>query len=201
MATVKKSFLSNIIGKNLYDELKDYAKPIFLIGTVILVLLFLLSFFVHWRFVSRMLNLVSGTSLLFIVYVAASILFLDKEVEVEGSFCYYGYDSNQMPKTRSFKLTIVWSVVLLLVGLSAIFFSNRYRKQYSFDCSTILVDQSAGIYHLEWIDDCEVAADSDGLVEMKGYEIKGRGYKICDWCKEYAEDVEDAYYSYMFYRR
>ena len=106
-----------------------------------------------------------------------------------------------MPKTRSFKLTIVWSVVLLLVGLSAIFFSNRYRKQYSFDCSTILVDQSAGIYHLEWIDDCEVAADSDGLVEMKGYEIKGRGYKICDWCKEYAEDVEDAYYSYMFYRR
>ena len=169
MATVKKSFLSNIIGKSLYDELKDYAKPIVLIGTVILVVLFLLSFFVHWKFVSRLLNLVSGTSLLFIVYVAALILFLDKEVEVEEPISYYGYDSNQMPKTRSFKLTIVWGVVLLLVGISAIFFSNRYRKQYSFDCSTILVDQSAGIYHLEWIDDCEVAADSDCLVEMKGY--------------------------------
>ena len=151
MSTVKKSFISNLIGKNLYDELKDYSKPIILIGTGILLVLFLLSFFVHWRFVSKLLSLVTGTSLLFLVYIAALIVFLDKEVDVEEPISYYRHDSEQMPKTRSFKLTIVWGVVLILLGISAIFFSNRYRRQYAFDCSTILVDQSAGIYHLEWI--------------------------------------------------
>ncbi len=201
MSTVKKSFISNLIGKNLYYGLKNYSKPIILIGTGILLVLFLLSFFVHWRFVSKLLSLVTGTSLLFLVYIAALIVFLDKEVDVEEPISYYHHDSEQMPKTKSFKLTIVWGVVLILLGISAIFFSNRYRKQYAFDCSTILVDQSAGIYHLEWIDDCEVAAESDCLEEMKGYEIKGKGYKICDWCKEYAEEVEEAYYSDRFYRK
>ncbi len=201
MSTVKKSFISNLIGKDLYYGLKNYSKPIILIGTGILLVLFLLSFFVHWRFVSKLLGLVTGTSLLFLVYIAALIVFMDKEVDVEEPISYYRHDSEQMPKTRSFKLTIVWGVVLILLGISAIFFSNRYRKQYAFDCSTILVDQSAGIYHLEWINDCEVAAESDCLEEMKGYEIKGKGYRFCDWCKEYAEEVEEAYYSDRFYRK
>ena len=198
MSAVKRSFISYLIGKDLYDELKDYSKPIILIGSGILLVLFLLSFFVHWRFVSKLLSLVTGTSLLFLVYIAALILFLDKEVDVEEPISYYRHVSEQMPKTRTFKLTIVWGVVLILLGISAIYFSNRYRKQYAFDCSTILVDQSAGIYHLEWIDDCEVAAETDWLEEMKGYEIKGKGYKICDWCKEYAEEAEEAYYSDRF---
>lgn len=73
-------------------------------------------------------------------------------------------------------------------------YSGRQMKK-------LLVDQSAGIYHLEWIDDCEVAAESDCLKEMKGYEIKGKGYRFCDWCKEYAEYVEEAYYSDRFYRK
>ena len=195
MAIVKKSFLSLIMGKNTYDEFKGYAKIIVLVGTIILFVLFLLSILVHWRFVSRLLNLVSGTSIIFLVYIAALILLLDKEVEVEEPIRYYRDEPIQIPTTRSFKLTILWSVVLLILGISVIFFSNRYRKQYSFDCSTILVDQSAGIYHLEWIEDCEVAAESNSLKEMKGYEIKGLGYKICDWCKEYAEEAEDEYYS------
>lgn len=198
MATVKKSFISNLIGKGLYEELKDYSKPIIYIGSGFLLVLFLLSLCVHWRFVSKLLSLVTGTSLLFLVYIAALILFLDKEVDVGESVSYYRYNLEKMSKTRTYKLTIVWGVVLILFGISAIFFSNRYREQYAFDCSTILVDQSSGIYHLEWIDDCEVAAEADWLKEMKGYEIKGKGYRICDWCEEYAKEVEEAYYSDIF---
>ena len=198
MTTVKKSFLSHIIGKESYDAFKGYAKPIVLFGTIIVFFLFFLSILVHWRFVSWLLNLVSGTSILFLIYTAALIILLDKEVEIEEPILDYEYDSKQMPKTRSFKMTILRGVVLLILGMLVIILSNRYRKQYSFECSTILVDQSAGIYHLEWIDECEVAAKSYNLKKMKGYEIKGLGYKLCDWCKEYAEEVEEAkadYYS------
>ena len=200
MATVKKSFISDLIGRDFYDGLKGYAKPIILIGSCIIAVLLFLSFFVHWKFISSLLSLVTGTSLLFIIYVAALILVLDKEVEVEEPDKYYRFESDQTPKTRAYKLTIVWGVVLLLLGITAVFFSNRYRKRYAFDCSTILVDHKAGIFHLKWIDDCEVAAASEDLEEMKGYEIKGMGYKICEWCEEYAEEAEDAYYSDRYYR-
>lgn len=187
-----------MIGRDFYDGVKEYAKPIILIGTGILVILFLLSLFVHWTFISRLLSLVTGTSLLFLIYIAALIFVLDKEVDIEEPDYYYRYESKRTPKTKAYKLTIVWGVVLLLLGISAIYFSNKYRKQYAFDCSTVLVDHNAGIYHLEWIDDCEIAAESEDLVEMKGYEIKGMGYKVCEWCKEYAEEAEEAYYSDRF---
>lgn len=201
METVKKSFISKLLGRDFYDGLKSFAKPIIIIGTGILAVLFLLSFFVHWKFISSLLSLVTGTSLLFIIYIAALILSLDKEVDVEEPERYYRVESDLTLKTRAYKLTIVWGVVLLLLGVTAIFFSNRYRKQYAFDCSTILVDHKTGIYHLKWIDDCEVAAASEDLEEMKGYEIKGMGYMICEWCEEYAEEVEDAYNSGRYYRR
>lgn len=201
MATVKKSFISNLIGRDFYDGIKEYAKPIILIGTGILAILFLLSLFVHWTFISRLLNLVTGTSLLFIIYIAALIFVLDKEVDIEEPDYYYRYESERTPKTKAYKMTIVWGIVLIIMGISAIYFSNRYRKQYAFDCSTFLVDQEAGIYHLDWINGCKIAAESEDLVEMKGYEIKGMGYKICEGCKEYAEEVEDAYNADRYYRR
>ncbi len=85
MALVKRSFLSNLIGSYTYEELKYYAKYILAIGTCVLVVLYLLSIFFHWSFISRLLNLTTGTSLLFTVYIAAAIICLDKEVEVDES--------------------------------------------------------------------------------------------------------------------
>ena len=193
MALVKKSFLSNIFGGSAYEELKYYAKYILAIGTCILVILYLLSFFFHWGLISRLLNLTTGTSLLFIIYIASVIISLDKEVEVDEFESSNWSKPANTPKTASYRLTIVWGILLIVLGITAIFFSNRYRKQYAFDCSTILVDREAGIYHLEWIDDCEIAAESEDLKEMKGYEIKGLNYRLCDWCREYAEEAEDAY--------
>ena len=193
MAQEKRSFLSNLIGSNTYEELKYYAKFILAIGTCVLAVLYLLSIFFHWSFISRLLNLTTGTSLLFIVYIASVIICLDKEVEVDEPESSYWSKPANTPKTPPYRLTIVWGILLMVLGITAIFFSNRYRKQYAFDCSTIMVDREAGIYHLEWIEDCEIAAESEDLKEMKGYEIKGLNYRFCDWCREYVEEAEDAY--------
>ena len=191
MGSVKKSFLSHLIGRDIYDELRRYALIIIVIGTSILAVLLLLSLFFHGVFISRLLNWVTGTSLLFIIYIAAVIISLDKEVEVNVPDRYYEAKPGEFQKTRAYKLTIVWGVVLLAIGVSAVFFSNRYRKQYAFECSTILVDTDAGIYHYYWNNDCELAQKTGDLIEMKGYEIKGQDYHLCEYCEEYAEEIED----------
>lgn len=191
MPIVKKSFLSNLFGRNAYDELKRYAKIVIAAGTCVLVVLFLLSFFFHQIFISRLLNLVTGTSLLFGGYIVAVIIALDKEVDVYEPNTYCGEKPGEFQKTAAYKFTIVWGVVLLAIGVSAVFFSNRYRKQYAFECSTILVDQEARIFHYSWNDNCELVQDAEDLVEMKGYETKGQDYHLCEYCKEYTEEIED----------
>ena len=192
MAIVKQSFLSNIIGRNTYNEFKGYAKVIIAIGTCILAIVLLLSLFFHWSFISSLLSLVTGTSLLFIAYIAALVLVLDIEVDVD--------EPEKKPKPAAYKLTIVWGVVLVALGISAIYFSDKYLKHYAFECDTFLVDHQARIYHLDWDNDCKVAAKSGNLETMQGYEIN-KSYTLCEWCEEWAEDAEDEYESNRYYRR
>lgn len=200
MAIVKQSFLSNIIGRNTYDEFKDYAKVIIAIGTCVLAIVLLLSLFFHWSFISSLLSLVTGTSLLFIAYIAALVLVLDIEVDVDEPEKSYWSEPEKKPKPAAYKLTIAWGVVLVALGISAIYFSNKYRKYYAFECDTFLVDHQAGIYHLDWDNDCEVAAESGNLETMQGYEID-KSYTLCEWCEEWAEDAEDEYESNRYFRR
>lgn len=200
MSIVKQSFLSNILGRSTYDESKGYAKLVIAIGTCILLLLFILSNFVHWGFVSNLLNLVTGTSLLFIAYIAALIIVLDIEVDVEEPERDYWSSKVESKKPITYKFTIVWSILLVLLGIAAIYFSNGYRKQYAFECETFLVDRASGIYHLDF-DDCEEAEEAAKLEEMKGYEIEKLNCTFCDWCKEWLEDAEADYESSRYYRR
>ena len=60
MKIVKQSFLSSVLGRETYDELKYYAVLYAAIGTCILVVLILLSLFFHWRIISTLLSLFSG---------------------------------------------------------------------------------------------------------------------------------------------
>ena len=193
MAIVKQSFLSNIIGRNTYDEFKIYAKLIIAIGTCVLAVILLFSFFFHWKFISSLLDMVTGTSLLFVAYVAAFILVLDIEVDVDES-------RETENKPQAYKLTIVWGAVLIIVGISAIYFSNKYRKHYAFECSTFLVDHQARIYHLDWDNDCEIASETGKLEKMKGYQID-KSYNLCKWCEEWAEEAESQYESDRYFRR
>lgn len=200
MAIVKQSFLSNIIGRNTYDEFKGYAKIIIAIGTCVLAILLLLSFFFHWRFISSLLNLVTGTSFFFIAYVAAFILTLDIEVDVDEPEMSNWSESEKKTKSTVYKLSVAWGVVLIALGISAIYFSNKYRKHYAFECETFLVDHQAGVYHLDWDNECEVAAEAINLEKMQGYQID-KSYTLCEWCEEWAEDAEVEYESSRYFRR
>ena len=192
MAIVRQSFISNLIGKDIYDNFKNQAKIIIYIGSCILAILLLLTSFFYWGFLSTLLNYVTGTSLLFIVYVAALILVFDIEVNVDEPERYYWSEPVRQSKPIQYKLTIVWGVVLIILGIGAICFSDEYRKQYSFKCDTYLVDHQEKIYHLDWDIDCEVAAESFNLVKMKGYEID-KSYKLCDCCECWVEYAEAEY--------
>lgn len=199
MPKVKQSFISNLLGKDRYELCKEY-KIVIAIGTCVLAIILLLTNFFHWGFLCGLLNIVTGTSLLFIAYIAILIVVLDIRVDVdEPERCYWS-EPQKHPKPIQYKLTIVWAVILIVLGVGAIYFSNDYRKQYSFECNTYLVDHQEKIYHLDWDIDCEVAAESYNLVKMKGYEID-KSYKLCDWCECWAEDVEAEYEASKYFRR
>ena len=198
MTLVKQSFLSKIVGRNTYNELKDYAKTIIAIGTCILAFVFLLSFFLHWGIIRILLNLVTGTSLLFVAYIAALVLVLDIEVDVEEPEECFESKLENKPKTTAYKLTIVWGVVLIALGICAIHFSNKYRKHYAFECATFFVDHQAGIYHIHWDDDCKAASENGHIEKMRGYQID-KSYSLCELCREWAEDAEDN--SNIYFRR
>lgn len=183
------SFISNLMGQDSYEENKWLAKMVVLIGSGILLILYLLSFFFHAGIISYLLDLTNGTSLLFIGYVLAWILVLDFKVNVEMPDKDIWREDKKKPKPFKYKLTIVWAVLLLLLGIVAIYYSNRYRNNYSFECETFLVDEEAGMYHLDWDVDCGYAEEADCFVEMKGYDIP-QSFKFCEGCQEMLEEAE-----------
>ena len=189
MPIVKQSFISNLIGPNTYNDCLKYAKPIVGIGICVLVLLYTLSYFFHSGVISYFVGLTNGLSLLFIGFVGEIILLLDIRVDVEEPEHNAWGKPEKMLMPRNYKLTIAWGVVLILLGIIAIYFSNSYRNRYSFECDTFLVDKDAGIYHYDWIDDCEIAEEATSLEVMKGYQIDEH-FTLCEWCKEEQEEVE-----------
>ena len=197
-----RSFLKDIIGRNTYNAIKEMAHAIIPIATCVLVVLWVVSLFVHWSFVRNLLNMTTGTSVIFMVYILGLIVLLDKgiDVELENNLCnpHYYYFPDKEPK--GYKITIAWGIILIAMGIAAIFFSNQYRKQYAFECETFLVDRSTGIYHLDFIH-CEVADETKNLEKMKGYKIEEIDYTFCDCCEEWLEDAEIDYESSIYYRK
>jgi len=199
MPIVKQSFLSNIIGENTYVQFTEYAKIIIAIGTCLLVIFVGLSLFFHSSIINWFLQLLTGTSLLFIAYVAALIILLDIQVAVDEPERYAWEEPKNSQRPLSYKLTIVWGVVLILLGISAIYVSNKYRKHYAFECDTFLVDRQHGVYHVEWNDDCDIANEAEELEKMHGYEID-ESYNLCESCKDFLDDME-SYESERYIRR
>lgn len=185
----KQSFISNLFGENFYTEFKDTALLISLIGTCILVVLYTLSYFFYSSIISYLLNLTNGTSLLFIGYIFSLIILLDIKVGVEEPEKSYWYHEKKSSKPFKYKLTIVWGIFLFQLGIIAIYYSNRYRNHYAYECETFLVDEKAGIYHLDWDIDCSVAEEANTLETMKGHQID-KTYKFCEECQEWLDDAE-----------
>ena len=167
-------------------------------GTCLLVIFIGLSFAFHSGIINWFLQILTGTSLLFIAFVAALIVLLDIQVNVDEPEQYAWEKPKKVKRPISYKLTIVWGVILILLGISSIYFSNKYRKYYAFECDTFLVDTQQGIYHIEWNDECDVANEAQEMKKMYGYEID-ESYKLCESCKDFLEDMES--YEYERYSR
>lgn len=198
MAIRSYSYIKKLIGERTYEDFRGYARTCIPIATIILVLLLILSQFVHWGIVSWLLNLALGTSLIFIVYVLGMILLLDFGVDVEMKEDWNGKLSLPEVMPSNYKNTIIWAYTLLVLGVTAIYFSNKYRKNYAFECQTFLVDENRGIYHLEDDNDEE---DMEYTTEMKGYELEDYNYTFCESCREWVEEMESEYAAERYYRR
>ena len=188
MANVKQSYISNLIGEDSYEKYSRLALKIVVIGSIVMAVLFTLSHFYHSGIINYLLKLTTGTSLLFIAYIAVCILVLDIRVEVEKPEQQWGGTKKESPKPLKYILTIVWGVILLVLGIVAIYYSNRYRNHYSFECETFMVDEKDGIYHLDWNDDCSVAEKAESLDEMQGYQMD-KTFEFCEECQDLLEDV------------
>jgi hypothetical protein len=199
------SFLEDIIGSEIYGVLGNCAQRYLLKATCVLGVVLILTFIVHWGFISSILNLVTGTSLLFIVYVACAIVYFDKQIEVEiedERRWMYEITPYKDRKPKGYTKTKVWGIILIIIGISVIYVSNRYRKHYSFECETFLVDSSKGLYHLNGFNkDCEEIEKGTILVPMKGYKIENSNYSFCPCCDEWAEDAVGSFESDRYYRK
>lgn len=199
MPIIKQSFISNIIGSDTYKQFKHYAKIIVPIGTCLLAVFIGLSFFFHSGILGWFLQLLTGTSLLFIAYIAALVILLDIQVSVDEPERYAWEELKKSQRPWTYKLTIVWGVFIVLLGIAAISTSNKYRKHYAFDCDIFLVDHQQGIYHVEWNEDCDVAYEAEELEEMYGYEIS-KEYTFCESCEDFLKEME-SYESERYIRR
>lgn len=186
----KQSFLSNLIGKANYHGFKEeYALVIFFIGTGLLAILTPLTFFCYWGILSSFFNLITGTSLLFIVYVAALIVLLDKEVKVE-THSDSTIAKQKVKKPFTYKLTIVWGLSLVVGGIVAIYGTNKYRHSYAFQCKDVyVVNKGDKFYHL--YDECSQCENAKYLYVAKGYQMEKAHLKLCPECAELAEEYEE----------
>ena len=83
----------------------------------------------------------------------------------------------------------MWGLFLLILGIAAIYYSNRYRNHYDFECESFLVDEKAGIYHLDWETECVETVDTEYIKKMKGYQLDP-SFKFCEDCQIVLEDME-----------
>jgi hypothetical protein len=195
----KQSFLSNLLGEETYENWVGYAKISIAVGTIVLLILFGLSYFFYSSIVSYLLKLVTGTSLLFIAYVAMWVLLLDIEVSVDEPEVRSWGKPKEVAKPISYILSTLWTIILIVLAIFAIYYSNRYRKQYAFECDTFLIDKHARLYHLDWTE-CDAIENAENLEEVQGYQI-GSDFSLCDECKEIAEEAEVEYESDRYFRR
>ena len=199
----KYSFISKVISISLYEHLKG-GKYIVSLATGVLVVLWVVSFFVHWDFINDLLGLTTGTSLVFIIYVFLVIVLLDKGIEVEleeepirGSVEYI------LPakRPRGYVITVVYALFAIILGSAAIYVSEKYSDQYNFECETFLVDHKEKTYHIVyWKGDCEIAKESYDLVKMQGYQID-KSYILCEECAYLSEEAIEEYNRDRFVRR
>lgn len=184
----KESFLSNLVGNENYNIWKPDAKRVFIAYSVLLVLLFLLKDVWHWKFASEMFSLFTGSSLFFMLYVAFAILFFDVRVDL-----VYGL------RNWKYKLTSVWGVTLVVLGISAVIYTNHIRRDYALECMYCFIEEDTRCFHIH--KSCGSIKGTEKLKGSKVFKAKELGFRFCVECEEWIEDAEFEYESLRYYRR
>lgn len=195
MLVASDSFIKRNIGENTYNDIKQKTRIWIPIASCILGIIILLSFFFHWEALSVIIDLTTGTSLLFIIYIIGLIILLNRDVyfvikHTDARFDQYGRFELPNTKPKGYTKTVIIAVILIIAGILSIYYSNMYRKHYVFECKTFIVDYDNGIFHLDCDNGCEYANSSYHLEIMKGYQIDDN-YTFCEWCEDWADEVED----------
>lgn len=192
------SFLKRTLGIDVYNQGKDIARVAVPVATIILIIIYALTFIVHWSVLSAILNLVTGTSIIFAAYLLGVILVFDKciPIELRGD-SFYGYKlPKEMPS--GYKKTRMRTFIMILLAIIMVYVSNRYKKYYAFECTTFIIDSETHTYHLE---KCKYIKEASDLSEMKGYEVEENDYSPCILCEEQAEETDAAYSSDRLFKR
>lgn len=192
---MKTSFLKqHIADKHISESTIKIANKIFIIGFISLIFLIIVSRYVKWMFLSNVIDIVTGTSVLFVFFILCMIVTLDIPINIDES----KYNHNNIEKSPKYIFTIFWCLILVCLGIVAIYGSNKYRKHYKFECTTFLVDQTKGIYHLNgYNNNCALKDNKNNLIKMNGYEIENNtNCVLCPDCAEWISDVDgfDMYY-------
>ena len=178
----KHSFLSNLLGNDIYEKYRPHSVLISIIVTIVITILLLLSKLVYWKFVSFFVDLFFGYSLIFILYVASIIRILDIRIPVYSSKVVYS-------------LTTIWGCILIFLGICALHYTDNYRYDYEIKCSTCLLEKQQKKYHL--FKNCDNIKSKNNLIEIKCYEADELGYKMCDecdyWLEELKYELDDTY--------
>lgn len=127
-------------------------------------------------------------------------------------------------KPTAYKYSKIWGISLILAGIATLFLSNQYRRYYAFQCQSFYVESNSHRYHINR--DCQYLGDShdcydyedgfngdedgdedgdDNLHKYRISKVKGKKlsdhYKLCNACREWAEDAEGEYAASRYYRR
>lgn len=181
------------------SELKPYA----LIYAGILEVAILLSMFFQWNVVKFFIDCMMGWTLLSIPFVGVLIVAFDKEILLPQEEHW----EPTPKKPASYKYSMIWGIILILSGITALYFSNRYKKHYSFQCQSFFLEHPTGIYHLSekcdyiGLNEDEEPIDNVTLSKVTGKELLEYDCEFCDACREWAEDAEMEYESSRNYRQ
>ncbi len=194
------SFLKELV-PDTYQFLKSL-RPIALLYAVVLCIMVVLSLFLQCGFIKFFIDCMMGWTLLSIPFVGVIIVVFDKEFKVEDILSKTKFHHKEMP----YKFSMVWGIVLCVAGLVALYYSNRYKKYYAFQCQDFYLEETTGVYHI--LKDCEyiginkddTLVDNPSIVRLSGRDLLNTNYEFCEACHEWAEEAESEVASYQYRR-
>lgn len=179
----KHSYLRDVVGDEEYGKWRSIAIIYVLLYTLVVGIIFLFSRFYYWKFLSRILSFLTGSSLFSILFLAALVMSLNIE-------------------RFSYEFSKIWCWICVVLSIVCACCLNRFYKHYKFQCTTYLVDDHNMLYHLNYDNDCSTADNAPELYKMKGYELERlKTHTFCVECEEWLEEVVSSSESQQYYRR